>query len=127
VQLTFAAHAVQAPFAQTRPSPHEVPLSATTPRSMHVGVSPAQLCTTPLWHGSAGVQAPPGWQGTHAPAPQTMFGPQPVPSGALPAAVHTGAPDVHEIAPILHGTPSAQVAPALHATHAPAPLQILSP
>jgi hypothetical protein len=56
------------------------------------------------------------------PPPQNWFVPQPVPSGTLPLSVQTGAPLVQTIAAVLHRlVGDGHVAPAVQATHVPAP------
>jgi hypothetical protein len=55
------------------------------------------------------------------PPPQNWFTPQLVPSVRVPLSVQTGAPLVQTIAAVWHGLLDVQVAPAVQATHVPAP------
>jgi hypothetical protein len=47
----------------------------------------------------AGTHAASAWHATHAPALQTMFVPQDLPSSALPTCMHTAVPLAHETRP----------------------------
>lgn len=60
-------------------------------------------------------------QAVHEPPPLHTPPGQVVPAGALPFAVHTGAPLAHASVPVVHGLPVGQVAPATHALHTPWP------
>src|SRR5438552_5963436 len=79
----------------------------------------------PRWHGfAAGVQSCPEGQELQAPAKQTWFWPQDVPSVfAEPRSVQTARPVAHEFAPAWQGKPEGSHAvPGVQAPHAP-PLQ----
>lgn len=57
---------------------------------------------------------------TQTPVLQTMLVPHDVPFATSADSVQTTAPVEHETVPVRHGLPvTAQVAPAVHATHAP--------
>jgi hypothetical protein len=58
---------------------------------------------------------------------QTLSIPQDVPFGALPDSRQTGAPVLQAVVPVRQAFPATvHVAPAVHATHMPVPLQTLS-
>ena len=69
----------------------------------------------------------PAEQAAQAPPWQTMSVPQPVPLGALPVSMHTGAPVLHAIVPRLQGFPGGvQIVPPMQAAQAPLALQTMS-
>ena len=73
------------------------------------------------------MQASPAVQARHAPALQTMFVPQDVPLATFPDVMHTGAPVLHAVAPVLQGFPvTAQLAPDWQAMQLPVALQTWS-
>ena len=64
---------------------------------------------------------------TQTPVLHTMLVPHDVPLATSADSVQTTAPVVHEVVPVRHGFPvTAQLAPGLHAMHAPALVQTLS-
>lgn len=64
---------------------------------------------------------------TQMPALHTMFVPHEDPLATSADSVQTTAPVVHETVPVRHGFPViAQLAPTLHAMHAPALVQTMS-
>lgn len=66
-------------------------------------------------------------QDTQTPVLQTMFVPHEVPLATSADSVQTTAPVVQETVPVRQGLPvTVQLAPTLHATHAPVLLQTLS-
>jgi hypothetical protein len=89
-------HIEQTPLLQTMFIPHDVPSFAGTPLSMQLA-TPFMQTVEPWLHGFAGTQGAIGVQGWHRPPLQYMSVPHEVPSGALPAAVHTGWPVVQEV------------------------------
>jgi hypothetical protein len=62
----------------------------------------------------------PATQLTQLPAMHTRLVPHVVPFGRLPVSAHTDAPVAHDVAPVLHGLPGWQLAPAAHDTQLPA-------
>ena len=81
----------------------------------------------PAWHGFAGVHDTPAVHDTQIPALHTRLVPQEVPFATLPCSTHTGAPVLHVVVPVRQGLPvTVQLAPTLHATHAPTALHTLS-
>ena len=103
VQSPPLVHAPHAPLAeQTIPPPQAVPAGKLLPVSVQLAEPPAQD-SIPAWQGLAGAQLAPAVHEVHAPARQTMFAPQDVPSGRLPDAAQTADPPAHEIVPSLQG------------------------
>lgn len=86
---------------------------------------PVVQAMEPLKQGFGGVQALPAAQLAHAPlGSQTWPEPQLVPGALFPPSMHRSAPVEQSVTPFLQ-TPVLvpQLLPALHAMHAPAPLQ----
>src|SRR5512143_111267 len=118
---------VQTPARQVFAPPQAMP-SARLPVSAQAAM-PAEQLVIPVLHGFAGWHSIPAAQAVHAPARQTWFVPQPVPSAAgVPRSVQPAAPVPQICEPRWHGfagtqtveqTP--QVVP-LHGTQDP-PLQ----
>jgi hypothetical protein len=116
-----AVHATHAPAPEhTMPLPHAVPAGAF-PRSVHTG-TPLVHAIAAAWHGFVDAHAAPLEHATHAPAPLHTPPGHAAPAGALPPAMHTGAPVAQPIAPVVHGLPVAHAVPAALETHAPDPL-----
>lgn len=64
---------------------------------------------------------------TQTPVLHTMLVPHDVPLATSADSVHTTAPVVHDTVPVRHGFPViVQLAPGLHAMHAPALVQTMS-
>jgi hypothetical protein len=122
VQLPLAVHATQLPPLQTRSVPQVTPLASAVPLSLHTG-APVLQAMVPLWHALPdGVQVAPAVHATQVPPPQTRPVPQAVPLLTLaPVSTQTDAPVLQSVAPVWQGLPDGvQVAPAVHATQAPA-------
>ncbi len=118
VQARLAVQATQAPTEQTKFGAQVVPLATAVPVSVQVKV-PVLQEAVPMWQLFVGVQAPPAVQETQAPAEQTRFVPQVVPSVAFPLSVQTCAPVAQEKVAVWQGFVEVQVPPAVQATHAP--------
>jgi len=65
--------------------------------------APVAQDVVPVWQGSAGVQAAPAVQATHAPVLHTWFVPQLTPFARLPSSVQTAVPVAHEKSAVRHG------------------------
>jgi hypothetical protein len=118
-QLVPAVQSAQVPWWQTLFVPQFVPSASELPLSVHTGV-PDEQSRAPLWQALVGWQVAPVVHATHAPALHTMLVPQPIPSGALPASLHTGVPVVQLIWPSLQGWPvRGHEAPSSQAMHVP--------
>jgi hypothetical protein len=122
-----AMHATHCPLPlQTMPEPHATPAPAVSPSTQPPPEADAPHVTTPSLHGPPGLVAHtvPAAQVMHAPALQTLSGPQEVPSGALASSRHWGDPVSHAILPFLHGLPGfvVQGASAEHGMQVPAAL-----
>lgn len=123
-QLAPAVQGVHVPLLQTMFVPQVVPLTRFRFVSEHVIVG-EQACV-PAWHGFAGVQVDPTVHDTQAPPLHTRFVPQEVPLATFPDSAQTGAPVLHVVVPVRQGLPeTAQLAPTVQATHAPAALQTM--
>jgi hypothetical protein len=121
VHATPAVQGTQLPIRQTRFMPQLLPSGTDVPVSWQVAMPVVQV-SVPVWHGLFGVQVPPAVQGAHAPLLHTRLSPHAVPFGRFPVSAHTDAPVTHDVAPVRHGFVGWQLAPAVHAAHAP-PLQ----
>jgi hypothetical protein len=125
VQALPAAHDTHDPALQTLSVSHAVPLATIPPRSTHS--TAGEQVVVPVWQGLAGTHASPSVQAMQAPLLQTLPVPHAVPLGALADSMQTGAPVLHAVMPTRHGLAAMeQLAPAAHATHAPAASQTLS-
>jgi hypothetical protein len=121
-QLAPAVHGVHVPLLQTMFIPQVVPLTRFLFVSEQV-IAGEQACV-PAWHGFAGVQASPTVHETQLPELHTRFVPQEVPLATLPDSAQTGAPVLQVVVPVRQGLPvTAQFAPTVQATQAPAALQ----
>ena len=84
--------------------PQESPSASEVPRSTQFGV-PVEQDSFPLWHGLAGLQAPPSLHAAHVPALQTICAPpgevQAVPEGLLPLSTQVIDPVAQDVAPTL--------------------------
>jgi hypothetical protein len=119
VQLVPDEHAVHDPLSQTSPVPHDVPLATGVLVSVHTA-TPVEQSVVPVSQGFEGVQAAFAVQEVHVPLLQTSFVPQVVPLAAfVPVSVHTAVPVEQSVVPAWHGLAGAQVAPCVHALHAP--------
>jgi hypothetical protein len=99
--------------------PHVLPLATLTSVSVHDGV-PLEHASVPRWHALVGVQGDPAEHGLQAPSSHTSLVPHAVPLGAgLPVSVHTGRPVEQPVVPRWHVLFGVQVAPTVHAPHAP--------
>jgi hypothetical protein len=115
--VTPAVHAEHAPSSQTAFVPQVVPFVAT-PVSKQADV-PVAHDVTPVWQ-ALGVHALPATHPTHVPPLHTSFVPHDVPfASAVPSSVHTGTPEVQEVDPVWQAFVGVQVAPVVHALHAP--------
>lgn len=112
-------HETQAPPLQTRFCPHDVPSGAFEPVSLHAIPASEHWIEPTLHEAVDGTQGDPFAHTWQDPALQYMFGPHPVPLGALPAAVHVATPVAHEMACAWHEPASLQSAPAPQDTHPP--------
>jgi hypothetical protein len=124
-QAVPPVHETHIPERHTRLAPQVVPSAIEAAVSVQTA-TPVSQASVPLWHGLVGAQVVPAVQLTQAPLVQTLLVPHPVPAGALPTAMQTGAPLVHEMTPVLHGSEGWQMVPVAHETQAPAALQTLS-
>lgn len=110
--------------------PHDSPSASEVPRSTHVGV-PVLHDSRPLWHGLAGLQAPPSLQAAQTPALQTIFVPpgeeQDVPAGLFPLSTQTDDPVAQDVVPTLQALAGSHAWPAEQETHIPARHTLLSP
>jgi len=110
--------------------PHDSPSPREVPRSTQVGV-PVLQDSRPLWHGLAGLQAPPSLHAAHAPALQTIFVPpgeeQDVPAGLFPLSIQTDDPVAQDVVPTLQALVASHAWPAEQETHIPARHTLLSP
>ena len=117
----FATQPTQLPALHTRSVPHEVPFAFAVGELSQVRAPVAQD-SMPSMHGFGFVEhAPPAAQATHAPASQTWFVPQLVPS-AICAAVsrHCCVPVEQELVPTRHRLGFVvQAAPAVQAEQTP--------
>ena len=86
--------------------------------SAHV-IAPLAHAVAPFLHGFVGWQAVPAVQAEHVPLLHTRLVPHAVPFALLPVWAHTDAPVTHEVVPVLQMFVGWQLAPAVHATHAP--------
>jgi hypothetical protein len=124
-QARPATQAVHVPPLQTWFEPQVVPFgSGAAALSTHTDV-PVEQDVMPVLQGSGFVaQVWPAVQATHAPALQTWFDPQPVPSArTVPESTHTDVPLEHEVVPAKHGLGfPEQLTPAVQAPQTP-PLQ----
>ena len=121
-QETPAVHVLHVPPLQTMFGPQVVPFPTFVPWSTQTEV-PVEHEVAPLWHGLAGgTQETPAVQEVHAPALQTWFVPQVVPSATfVVASTQTEVPVEHEVVPLWQGlATNGQATPAVHAVHAPA-------
>ena len=119
VQLVPDEHVVHDPLSQTSPVPHDVPLLTGVPVSVHTA-TPVEQSVVPVSHGLAGVHAAFWVQAAHVPLSHTSLVPQVVPLAALvPVSVHTAVPVEQSVVPAWHGLAGVQVAPCVHALHAP--------
>jgi len=125
VQAEPAAHEMQALVeVQTRLVPHDAPTPFAVPSTQTGTPEPHEM--VPLKHGfGLVVQLAPWVHMPHVPVElHTRFDPQLVPAGLFAPSVQTGAPDAHATTPNLQAPGFvAQLVPALHAMHAPLPLQ----
>ena len=119
VHERLAVHATHTPALQTWFVPHEVPLGAALPVSVHVATPPLHD-VDPVWQRLAGTQDAPGEHALHEPLLQYMFVPHDVPFGSLPAAAHTLVPVLHVVVCFRHDPAGVQSVPVVQATHAPA-------
>jgi hypothetical protein len=115
-----AVHAVHVPLSHTMFDPHDVPFVTFVAVPPHV-CDPDAHVVVPLTHA-----LPPGWHvvpDTHAmqfPPLQTWLLPQDIPSGKFAVNEHVELPVVHVVIPVWHGLLfGLQLAPAVHAVHAP--------
>jgi hypothetical protein len=120
-QLFPAMQATQLPEPlHTMPAPHDVP-AATSPVWSHADV-PVLHEVMPVVQ-LVGLHVAPAKHWTHEPDPlHTWFGPQAVPGGNSPIALHTGWPSLHEVVPV-EQLVGLHVAPATQDTHPPTLLQ----
>lgn len=116
-QVVPAVQPEHAPLLQTWLVPHAVPL-ALLPVSAHADTPEAHE-VAPVLQVLPGWQAVPAVQAAHAPLLHTRLVPHAVPLALLPIPEHTDAPVTHEVVPVLHTFVGWQLAPAVHATHAP--------
>ena len=73
------------------------------------------------------MQVSPVVHDTQLPELHTRFVPHEVPFATFPCSTQTGPPVLHVVVPVRQGLPvTVQLAPTLHATHAPTALQTLS-
>jgi hypothetical protein len=117
----------QAPPAQARSVPQAVPSDFGVAESTQVCV-PVEQSVTPSKHALGFV--PHGCPAVHAlqtPSPQTKPAPHDVPFGRLPLSVHTGAPVLHVVVPVLHGLSGEQISPTVHGVQTPPPQTRLTP
>jgi hypothetical protein len=119
VHAAFAVHALHEPLSQTSLVPHEVPLLALFPVSVHTD-TPVEQEVVPVWHGLAGVQVALLVHAPQVPLSQTSFVPHDVPLATLvPVSVHTGAPVEQEVVPVWHALVGVHDAPDEHAPQVP--------
>jgi len=97
-----APHGSHVPDSQMLLAPHAVPSATLVPVSWHVD-APVDQSVVPVWHAFEGVHAAPCVHAPHAPAWQTWFAPQLVPSGRLPVDTHVGVPEAQSMTPCVHG------------------------
>ena len=99
VHAAFCVHDLHAPLSQTSLVPHDVPLAAVVPVSLHTG-APVVQEVVPAWHGLVGVHGPFCVHAMHAPLSQTSLVPHEVALARLvPVSVHTGVPVVQDVVP----------------------------
>lgn len=102
--------------------PHGAPSASDVPRLTHVGV-PVVQDNRPLWHGLAGLQAPPSLHAAHVPALQTICAPpgeeQGVPGGLFPLSTQTNDPVAQDVVPTLQALAVSHAWPAVQETHIP--------
>jgi hypothetical protein len=121
-----AAGAVTTPPVHDWPAPHNVPepllvVSVQT-------IVPVEHVVIPFLHGLAGWHAWPAVQDTQAPARQTRFVPQAVPSGWFaPLSVQTGLPVEQLSVPTWHGLAGGHAVPAVQATQVPLAQTMFAP
>jgi hypothetical protein len=74
-----------------------------------------------------GIHVSPAVHDTQLPELHTRFVPHEVPFATFPCSTQTGTPVLHVVVPVRQGLPvTVQLAPTLHAPHAPTALQTLS-
>ena len=118
-------HATQAPAPLQTPPAHAVP-AAELPLAVQTG-APLVHTMEPVRHAIGGVQAIPLVHALHTPAALHTPPAHAVPAAALPFAVHTGVPVVHEMAPVRHAAVGVHDVPPVQTEHAPLPLQTPPP
>lgn len=119
VQAAPTVHAPHAPLSQTSLVPHDVPLAALMPVSVHDG-APLEQAVVPVSQALVGVHGAPNVHALHAPLSHTALVPQEVPLAALlPVSVHDGVPIEHDRVPVWHALAGVHDAPVMHALHAP--------
>ena len=114
-------HATQLPEPLHTPPAQPVP-AARLPLALHTG-PPVPHPIVPVVQGFPVLHGAPGEHAVHAPWPSHTPPEHPAPATVLPTERHIGAPDPQSIAPMVHALPVLHVMPAMHATHAPLPLQ----
>lgn len=99
--------------------PGQAERSATLAPSTQTGLPVAHEMAPALQGFALPTQVPPGLQATHEPPIHEPPGHE-VPSPTLPDSLHTPAPELQSILPVLHGFAGLQLAPALQGLHDPA-------
>jgi hypothetical protein len=118
-------HALHAPRpSQTRPAPHEAP-ALVFDVLVQVAV-PVEQSVVPVIQPPFVEQAAPWVHAPHTPLSHTMPVPHAVPLPTLvPVSTQRGEPIEQSMEPLWHGSIGVQIAPWLHALHAPAPSQTM--
>lgn len=112
-------HATQRPMPSHTPPGHAAPAGAS-PLLTHTA-APDMHAIAPVLHGLLGVHAMPAVHALQRPMPSHTPPGHASPAGRLALVAHTGAPDAHEIIPVVHALPVLQLIPVAHATQVPVP------
>ena len=112
-------HGTHAPAPLHTPPVHTVP-AGTLPLVVHTGPPEAQM-VVPVVQALPVLHAAPVTHGTHVPVPLHTPPGHAEPTGALPLAVHTGAPLAQLMVPVVQALPVLHDAPDAHVTHMPLP------
>jgi hypothetical protein len=124
VHAMLATQSTHAPARHTLLLPHAAPSARFIVVALHAG-APVEHARAPTLHGAlAGMQSPPFWQATHAPAIEHTPVGHVIPGGFKPERWHTGAPVEQPMVNTTHGSApdaGAHVAPALQIGVPPSP------